>query len=163
MTAIAFSPISTHRNTGNIYGGDFIYPQYRDVYSIVKLTTPIAISTTASIQKKILGFASLPDDWDGYEGAAPNIQVIIRALSFLDLLPKSLNSLLEDDDVVCTPHGTIVFDITNNDCVLSVEVGERSIGYFMEQNGEYPITVESETFNGINMPLTLRQALGGLI
>lgn len=152
MTAIALRPISINYTVGWTSAGN-----------VAELTTPITLPIKTDIRKKILDFASLSDNWDGYGGVAPKLYVIRKAIFFLDLLPKSLYSLLIEDDIVCTPHGTIVFDLANYGRTLSIEIGDRSIGYFMEQNGAYLLAVEHESFNGIDISPALSDALRTLI
>lgn len=40
---------------------------------------------------QLISYLSLPDDWDGYEGVAPNKQTVDDAMSLLRLLPKHIS------------------------------------------------------------------------
>ncbi len=40
---------------------------------------------------QLISYLSLPDDWDGYGGVAPNRQTVDDAMSLLRLLPKHIS------------------------------------------------------------------------
>lgn len=125
--------------------------------------SPIKTNPLLDIENKIHSFKSLPTNWDGRGGITPNQNTIKNSLSFISSLPETTFVGLNIDDIVATPYGTIVFDITVNNNLVSVEIGESKIGFFTDfVDGSDVPALESAIFNQNTLPLELRTALNQL-
>ncbi|WP_236974825.1 hypothetical protein [Membranihabitans maritimus] len=108
---------------------------------------PVYAYPTFAIQNKILECKELCDNWDGQGAQPPSESTISNALNFIDLLPDSTVAFLDEENIVCTPYGTIVLDFENQDDVFSVEIGNRRLGYFFESAGKIILKVNQEPVN----------------
>ncbi len=108
---------------------------------------PVHMYSTFDIQNAILDFEDLLDNWDGLGAYAPSGSTIHNALRFIELLPDKIVELIEQDDITCTSHGTVVIDIGNRDKTLSVEIGDHSLGYFYESSDRILLKKENQIFN----------------
>ena len=83
--------------------------------------------------KRLNCISSLNDCWDGYGAIVPSKTVIDNALNFLKEIDKrGLSFLLDEEDIVPTPYGTIDIDFMNDTDGVYVEIGDTEIGYFTE-------------------------------
>ena len=160
MTAVA--PISSSFSTHVLLNYRY-EPIYMDDLANYSFTEPVTVYSSSDVCKRILSFMELGENWDGAGAVQPSFSVIDNAIKLLDLLPSNIVNLLDTEDVVCTPYGTIVFDFQKENRLLSIEVGEKGLGYFMEENDEYVLTKEYEPFNGIDFSDQLIEALRTLI
>lgn len=108
---------------------------------------PVDLYSSFDIQNAILKFIELENDWDGMGACAPAKSAIYNAFYFIELLPKSVIALIEQDDIICTTYGTIVIDIESQDKILSVEIGDQGLGYFFEASDEVFLKKENQIFN----------------
>jgi hypothetical protein len=106
---------------------------------------PVKIDWGYAAIERIQKFNILEDSWDGAGAVAPDRRTIGNAIRFIENLSEFLISELNPENIICTPYGTIVLDWYNNEDLLSVEIGEKEMGFFSEINGE-SITPASDKF-----------------
>ena len=97
-------------------------------------------------------------NWDGYGADAPDEKVINNSILFVNNLPESIQSEIQPEKVVPTPYGTLVFDFEQNQNLISIEVGEKNIGFFSEFSDNKNISLDKVTFNSNNLPIELIKA-----
>ncbi len=101
---------------------------------------------------------SLKSNWDGNGGVPPDHTVIANANAFISILPLSIANELNENKIIPTPYGTLVFDWEKNSNLISVEIGENEIGFFTEFSDEKNIASEGILFNKNSLPLDLAKA-----
>ena len=95
------------------------------------------------IHQEINSYKNLKDGWDGDDSFAPPIETINNSINFVNSL-GNLVELIDEDYIYPTGDGTIVIDFQNDHGdLVSVEIRERSIGYFFETEGHIK-TVDSD-------------------
>ena len=73
----------------------------------------------------------LKNNWDGYNGYAPNKEILKKAEGFLKQLPKKYSELLDEDNIYPNPHGTITVEWRDtNKNVISIEFGLNKTSYY---------------------------------
>jgi hypothetical protein len=152
MNVVALSsisgPVSIQQslNNENTYTFDNTYGKYTD---------PVKTDFISLIEKRINSIKYLETNWDGYGGDAPDEKVINNSIQFVSKLPGSLQSEIKPEKVIATPYGTIVFDFERNQNLISIEVGEKNIGFFSEFSDRNNISVDKTSFNSNNLPVEL--------
>ena len=95
------------------------------------------------IHQEINSYKNLKDGWESQDSFAPPIETINNSINFVNSLGNLLE-LIDEDYIYPTGDGTIVIDFQNdNGDLVSVEIRERSIGYFFETEGHIK-TVDSD-------------------
>ena len=95
------------------------------------------------IHQEINSYKNLKDGWDGDGTQLILRKTIHNAINFVNSLGNLLE-LIDEDYIYPTGDGTIVIDFQNdNGDLVSVEIRERSIGYFFETEGHIK-TVDSD-------------------
>ena len=89
----------------------------------------------------------LPKNWDGYNASVISRTVFDNSCAFLQKIDNSIENLLSEDDIVPTPYGTIVMDFIKDENLVSVEIGEDTIGFFTEFKNDENIEVDSVAFS----------------
>jgi len=152
ITGVTLSPISRpvtiqqYINEENTVAIDNKYCNYTD---------PVKTDFIALIEKRINSIKYLENNWDGYGADAPDEKVINNSFRFVSKLPGSLQSEIKPEKVIATPYGTIVFDFERNQNLISIEVGEKNIGFFSEFSDRVNISVDKVSFNSNNLPVEL--------
>ena len=131
------------------------------------LSDPVSVYREGAIMNQLVGFAQIKDNWDGNGAYAPSMAAILNVVFLTQLLPYRAVSLLEEDDVYLSFHGTIIIDLEKNNKLLSIEMGDDSLGYFLEENEEIVETsVETrdiEPFSRLSLSSGLAQATEWLL
>lgn len=87
------------------------------------------------IVRKILAFKMLNENWDGYGAFPLEAESAANAIELIDKIGEELFKRVSD--VYPNPNGTITFEWNNIDNeILSVEVGNNDISYYMEYTSE---------------------------
>ena len=95
------------------------------------------------IHGEINSYKNLKDGWDGDDSFRPSDETINNSINSVNSL-GNLVELIDEDYIYPTGDGTIVIDFQNdNGDLVSVEIRERSIGYFFETEGHIK-TVDSD-------------------
>jgi len=88
--------------------------------------------------KRIDELAQLEDDWDGYGGLKPDVNVIRNTKTLIKWLRVTYRDVLaglEVEDIYPVSHGTISVDWYCNDTLYtSVEVGREQIYCFIPKD-----------------------------
>jgi hypothetical protein len=91
------------------------------------------------IHREINSYKNLKDGWDGADSTAPTDETINNTIGLVDSLGDLLQ-LIDEDYIYATWDGTIVIDFQNDyDDLVSVEIGQNSVGYFFQTEGHIPI------------------------
>lgn len=88
------------------------------------------------IKGRMEKLARLGENWDGYGASAVSRQVVKNATLFLRTLQRDGFHLPQGDDIYSTPYGSIVVDLYNNYGLVSLEIGDRHVGYFTDYRGK---------------------------
>lgn len=123
-----------------------------------EFTRPIQINGYSKIKNKIKTFSHLNDNWDGYEATSIDDAAIFNAIRFVSSLPENIIFTLNEENIVPTPYGTIVFDFVSSAGIVSVEIGNQTIGFFTEFQNNPDFVLEKALFNQTNLPVELISA-----
>lgn len=85
-----------------------------------------------SLRHAISSIGDYPDNWDGYGARAIPAIVISNSQKFVKALWEEGLTLPFEDDIVATPYGTIVLEVTTNRGLVSMEVSSSEIGFFTD-------------------------------
>lgn len=103
--------------------------------SYTQLTSNIRID----IVNRINSFSTLAENWDGYGASAPSANVINKATSFFNSLPRPYKQILNVEDIYPSTYGTIILEWYNKEHFISIEIGETKFGFFSEvKSGSNP-------------------------
>lgn len=168
--ALLFSAMLSSANynecTALVSENDYDYvvnTENQDIDSFWELATPIMLDPKADILDKLNFIVNLEENWDGYGGSQVELSSYINSCTFIDLLPDSILALIKKDDVTLTPYGTIVIDISNNDNLVSIEIGKTKLGYFSEFSDKSNPSAEQLSFDNKYIPDELLIALYKLV
>jgi hypothetical protein len=129
---------------------------------ILKFVTPIKTDPSVEIIKKISSFSYLSNNWDGHGAISLSSNVLNNAIRFISSLPETVLSEVSANSIVPTPYGSIVFDFERGEDLVSVEIGERKIGFFSEFQMSENNSLEGVSFNQENLPIELQKAFNKL-
>lgn len=89
------------------------------------------------IIESIKSISSLSDNWNNSGTSKINTEIILNSLKIIQSLPPSILNYLKPENVYPTKMGTIIMDweIDENN-ILSLEIARKSVGYFVEMNGD---------------------------
>lgn len=89
------------------------------------------------IIESIKHISSLNNNWNNFGTSKINSEIIVNSLKIIQSLPPSILNYLKPENVYPTKNGTIIMDweIDENN-ILSLEIAKKSVGYFVEVNGE---------------------------
>lgn len=93
----------------------------------------------------------LKNNWNNFGTPKINSQIIINSLRIIQSLPPSVLNYLKPENIYPTKNGTIMMDWeidVNN--ILSLEIAKKSVGYFVEMNGEDYKEVENIDVSNIS-------------
>ena len=90
------------------------------------------LSPYQKLQAYVDKFYTLPTNWDGAGSLAPSERVCENASLFISAMQQSGIKCPLDDEVMPSAFATIVFDIMMPRGLVSIEVGEKSIGFFTD-------------------------------
>lgn len=86
-------------------------------------------------ESEITSYSKHEAGWDGPDSVSVDVLTRINAINFLKEI-KDRILLISEDYIYATGDGTIVIDFQNDlDDLVSVEVGEMSIGFFTQTEG----------------------------
>lgn len=84
--------------------------------------------------EKIQLISELEENWDGYDASVPSEKVINNTYDFLETIHQYNTDIkVDDDEIVPTPYGSITIDLypfDNDKVLVSIEIGEKQIGWF---------------------------------
>ena len=90
-------------------------------------------STVTSLKNRVSEIGMLKSNWDGYNAIVPSYRVVNNAFRFLDTLSMfGFADILDPENVVPTPYGTIDMDFETSNGLVSVEIGTSQVGFFTE-------------------------------
>lgn len=124
--------------------------------------SPIRLDSQREIVDIIASFASLKDNWDGNNAVALKDQVLINAKRFINSLPEIILKDIDTDNITPTPYGSLVLDWDINGDVLSVEIGDRKIGFFTDFSDGNNLESNGTFFNQNSLPVELLNAFDKL-
>jgi len=122
------------------------------------LTQPVQFQNILNLEEKISAFLKLKENWDGFDAATPDEQVVSNAIQFINSLPDGVLKNIETETTP-TPYGTIVIDFRVGQEFLSVEVGNTQIGFFSKFNNGDDLSSDGIDFEETKLPGTLLLAL----
>ncbi len=91
---------------------------------------PIESNISDEIMARLSSFSYLDENWDSNGAVQLDDATIENCFFLLQKLPKKYLQNISRDDISLTPYGTIVLDWTDKNKMLSLEIGDDSIGYF---------------------------------
>lgn len=74
----------------------------------------------------------LKDGWDGINSIAPNKEIIMNARHLVSVLSSSELKNLHPEDIYATSYGSIIFDFETRRGLVSVEIGDKDMGFYTD-------------------------------
>ena len=96
-----------------------------------ELNYPIKFEPISLLVYQIDKFRNISNtQWEqsGYD--SPEDSTFDNVKDFLCTLPEKYLFNLSPENIEPTPYGTLVLDFTNNEKVVSIEIGKSKIGYY---------------------------------
>jgi hypothetical protein len=95
------------------------------------------IENESCLIESIKSISSLGDNWNDFGTSKISSEIIINSLKIIQSLPPSILNYLKPENIYPTKMGTIIMDweIDENN-ILSLEIAKKSVGYFVEMNGD---------------------------
>lgn len=112
-----------------------------------------------AVKNRISEIDHLSDNWDGYMAIAPSRTVIKNSFKFIDSLLKAGIDYIEPEDIYPMTYGSVVIEINNGNGMISIEIGQHSIGFFTDFIRHENIYSEGEETDFRSIPEDLREAL----
>lgn len=119
---------------------------------------PIHIDIKMDLKEKLYSYLVLNHNWDNYGAIKPEEKVIQNCFCFLRKLPERYLSNFSKDDLSITPYGTIVLDWEDKNKLLSIEIGNDSLGYFTELQGNEDLSSDAIKYNQDEIPTDVVKA-----
>lgn len=89
------------------------------------------------LKDKIYSFIDLKANWDDLQAKPIKPETISNAIALFESLSLNYIYHLDLEDIYCSNYGTILFDWEfEDDNVLSLEIGDESLGYFFEKDSK---------------------------
>ncbi len=139
-----------------------IHKDTKSSLDISSFTTMIRLSMTnptTAVKNRISEIDNLSDDWDGHGAVAPKKIVVKNSFKFIDSLTRIGFYNLDPDDIYPMPYGSIVIEINNNIGMVSIEIGNHSVGFFTDYVNHKNVSSEGEKTDFRSIPESLRKAL----
>lgn len=130
--------------------------------SFVVSSNPFVLmtSTITSLKNRVSEIRMLKSNWDGYDAIAPSEIVVNNAFRFLDTLSVfGFTDILDPENVVPTPYGTIDMDFETSNGLVSVEIGTSQVGFFTEFSNDEDILSDGIDTNFKEIPQSLMDSL----
>lgn len=117
-------------------------------------------STVPSLKNRVSEIRMLESNWDGYDAVAPSDKVVNNAFRFLDALSVfGFADILDPENVVPTPYGTIDMDFETSKGLVSVEIGTNQVGFFTEFSNDEDVLSDGIDTDFKEIPQPLMDAL----
>lgn len=116
--------------------------QINPVLNAFDLTLDEPISSSSRAKKQaILRFiqnevAILKQNWDGYDASPIEQKVLFNVRFLIHKLPDLLSNLLEEDNILPNPNGTISMEWVNKSNELFLEIGNDYSTYYLKSKGK---------------------------
>ena len=95
------------------------------------------IDNNRFLKDKIKSISYLDNNWNNSGTPKISSEVIINSSRIINGLSASILTYLKPENIYPTKMGTIIMDWEiDSDNILSLEIAKKSIGYFVEVNGE---------------------------
>lgn len=111
--------------------------------NMVKLDSENSIRIT-NLKNQILEFSKLEDDWDGYGASKINRKAIDNSIFIVE---RMFNVDFDNVDFMPSHNGAVIFKLKINNNVVSGEIGDVSMSYFVRISGK---ETEYHNFEPIN-------------
>lgn len=104
------------------------------------------------IIESIESISLLNDNWNNFGTQKISSEIIVNSLKIIQSLPPSVLNYLKPENVYPTKMGTIIMDweIDENN-ILSLEIAKKSVGYFVEINGDDYKEIEKISIEDISL------------
>lgn len=131
-----------------------------DAYFVSSNPFVLMTSTVTSLKNRVSEIRMLESNWDGYGAIVPSDEVIKNAFRFLDTLSVfGFGEILDPENVVPTPYGTIDMDFETSNGLVSVEIGTNQVGFFTEFLNDEDVLSDGIDTNFMEIPQPLMEAL----
>ncbi len=106
-------------------------PQYgMDVFTL--MANNAICQQHVALKNKISEISLLEDNWDGYGAVAMPESTVKNAFKFVDSFLAEKYPAKISIDATPTAYGTIVLDFESNEDIVSVEIGDKQVGFFTD-------------------------------
>ena len=127
----------------------------------IQFSFPVNIDNIGVLLYRLVSFIAMKDDCNQEGIVTPSRTALMNAIHFLFQI-SDLTHLLQAEDIYCTKHGTIVIDLEMQNKLLSVEIGDRNLGYIMEENETIIKTLDKQPVAAFYLSPEISDALSWL-
>ena len=103
--------------------------------------------------------SALNDDWDGEGAVAPNAMALKNSRKLLSLLKTEQLQALSPADIYASTYGSIVMDFETRRGLVSVEMGDTTMGFYTDFHDEPNYAIEGIRTDFDTVPEKLQQCL----
>lgn len=124
--------------------------------SMIKLDSENS-TKISNLKNQIIEFSNLDVDWDGYGASKINRKAISNSISIADRMG---NVDLDNVDFMPSHNGAVLFKLKVKNSVVSGEIGDVSMSYFVRIPGEETEYHNFEAIDKTNVNLLIRKMEG---
>lgn len=121
-------------------------------------TAPLVVSKL-SLLMRIEEISRLQTNWDGDGAVTPNVDAVRNARNLIHQLEEKDADKLLDGDVYASSYGSVVMDFETERGMVSVEIGDRSMGFFTDFENDVNYAAVGISVDGYKVPEVLRKYL----
>jgi len=105
-----------------------------------------------NVLNEIIEISKLPDNWNKLGTDKISSEIIDNTLTVVEKIWPSLLYYLKPENIYPSQYGTIILDWEfDNENLLSLEIGKKSLGYFVEVGGKNHKQVDRLEISDENM------------
>lgn len=101
----------------------------------------------------------LKDNWDGDGAVQPNQEALTNSKRLLSLMDITVLQTLSPESVYASSYGSVVMDFETNRGLVSVEMGDKSMGFYTDFHDKKNYAVEGISTDFQKVPETLESYL----
>ncbi len=120
-------------------------------------TPPVA--PKLSLLMRMEEISRLRTNWDGDGAVTPNADAVRNARKLIIQLDEKDADKLLGGDVYASPYGSVVMDFETERGMVSVEIGDRSMGFFTDFKDGVNYAAEGIPVDGYKVPDVLQKYL----
>ncbi len=106
--------------------------------------------------EKFHNFSKEQWEYSGYK--MPEGVTFDNTIGFLSSIPEAYLFNLNPENIEPTPYGTFVLEFSNNQNLISVEIGKNKLGYFNKLLGQVISSSDGINFDADNLPKEIMDA-----
>ena len=131
----------------------------KDVRVDTEVSRPLIDATKLPYIVRIETINLLQQNWDGCGAVKPNSDAIRNARHLVDILDKEKLKSLHPEDIYASTYGSVIFDFETQRGLVSVEIGDTSMGFFTDLKDGNNYAAEGIRTDFVSIPESLESFL----